>query len=134
MFSTLFNLYSYDKKDRITMSPSEIRHNVMGFIEQTGLDLQNLEKPKEQWMRDMKRNRTFCDYTFICAAANFFNRDIFILPVFYEDGWGNGMIPARSNKQNNRTPLYVLYYSDNWFYNGHFQSIRPIEEEPEFED
>ena len=118
------------------MSPSEIRQNVMGFIEETGLDLQNLEKPKELWMTEMKKDKTFCDYTFICAAAHFFHRDIFLLPVFYEDGWKNhnGMIPAWSNKQDKRTPLYVLYYSDNWFFNGHFQSIRRIEEEPEFED
>ena len=91
---------------------------------------------KAQWIRKMRRDKEFCDHAFLCSAAHVLERDIHILPVFVEDGHKNrkGTIIIKTNQTPKEAPLYVLYYSDDWFYNGHFQSILPIEDEPEFED
>ena len=91
---------------------------------------------KEEWIRKMRIDKTFCDHAFLCSAAHVLKRDIHILPVFVEDGHRNrnGTIIIETDQQPKEAPLYILHYSDDWFYNGHFQSIVRIEEEPEFED
>ena len=78
-------------------------------------------------------DKEFCDHAFLSCAAHVLKREIHILPVFVEDGHGNGMIVIETTRQPEAPPLYVLHYSDDWFYNGHFQSIIPIQEEPEYE-
>ena len=116
------------------MSAHELRQNIVGFIhENPNIELEALDQPKELWIRNMMTDKYFCDFPFLCAAAHFLSRDICLLPVFVEDAWQNNLMVIESNRENKRPPLYVLYYSDDWFYNGHFQSIRPIEEEPEFD-
>ena len=80
---------------------------------------------KEHWKRTMRKNGEYCDELFLCQAARSLNRNIYVLPFFEED-WHEEMIKTTDNPEPFPT-IYVLYYSETRFHNGHYQSIRRIE-------
>ena len=126
----IFFLFSLD------ITAYEFRQQILNGVEEDDdFDLAAFVN-KEEWIRKMRIDKEFCDHAFLSSAAHVLKREIHILPVFVEDGHRNrnGTIIIETNQQPKEAPLYVLHYSDDWFYNGHFQSIVPIEEEPEFED
>ena len=81
---------------------------------------------KEIWQQRMRQDHYFCDDIFIHQAANFLGRDIHLVPMFEQDGHVDGKIVIPSNATEKEPPIYMLMFPETRFYNGHYQSIRPL--------
>ena len=75
------------------------------------------------WFENMEKDGFWCDYPFLWLTANYFKKEIIVLPIHKEDGHGGtGQINTPPNVPTVGEPFYFLNYS-----NVHFQSIRPKE-------
>ena len=74
------------------------------------------------WLENMRKENTWCDNPFMWLAANYFKKEIIVLPIFEDDGHnGTDRITIKPNKPTVGEPFYFLNYS-----NIHFQSIFPL--------
>ena len=86
----------------------------------------------EDWYETMQQDGVHCDHYFQSLTADYLQRDIILVSALPQDGHderGEIVIESKTKGENNRTlgPLYLLYYHEGSFANGHFQSIRPSE-------
>merc|ERR1712018_768674 len=91
----------------------------------------------EEWRSGMAQEGTMGDQVILQAAANLFQRQIVILPVF----WSAAHLPSlgitlispssKTSKSPTKTStsssdaLFVQYYSESRFLTPHYQSVRP---------
>jgi len=87
----------------------------------------------EEWRSGMVQEGTMGDQVILQAAANLFQRQIVILPVF----WSAAHLPSLgitlispSSKTTSKTTtsssaLFLQYYSESRFLTPHYQSVRP---------
>ena len=83
----------------------------------------------DDWYENMQQDGVYCDYFFQSLTADYLQRNIILVSVLPQDGHdkrGEIVIESKS-KDNNKQDLYLLYYHEGSFHNGHFQSIRPLE-------
>ena len=86
----------------------------------------------EDWYETMQQDGVHCDHYFQSLTADYLQRDIILVSALPQDGHderGEIVIESKTKGENNKTlgPLYLLYYHEGSFANGHFQSIRPLE-------
>ena len=115
-------------------SPHDIRSMVvqqLALLEATGKITWPGHMSMEDWTNYMMNNGAYCDEVYLLLAAEVFNREIVLVPVFQEEGHDeNGFIkftPSSFLSCQMFSPFYLLYYSEAKFVIPHFQSIRPTE-------
>ena len=87
----------------------------------------------EEWRSLMVQEGTMGDQVILQTAANLFQRQIVILPVF----WSAAHLPSlgitlispssktMSKKTTSSSALFLQYYSESRFLTPHYQSVRP---------
>ena len=81
---------------------------------------------REVWSARMRNSGVFCDDIFLQVASNFLNRTLIFIPVFEDEGHNEkGEIRKNPAVDLGFEPFYILYYHENRFEVGHFQSLRP---------
>ena len=83
---------------------------------------------KNEWKSEMSGNGNFVDIMFLQVFSNIVQRKLIIIPVFRATGLKDTGVIEIEPKHEAGLPFYYLYYSDQRFRNGHYQSIRPIHE------
>ena len=84
---------------------------------------------KYDWKIEMDKTGSYVDTMFLQIFANIVKRRLVLVPVFKSSAHDNvtgltEIIPLLEAG----LPMYYLYYSDQKFLNGHYQSIRPSHE------
>merc|ERR1712088_911332 len=87
----------------------------------------------EEWRSGMAQEGTMGDQVILQAAANLFQRQIVILPVFWSaahlSSLGIALISPSSKTTKSpiktSTSLFLQYYSESRFLTPHYQSVRP---------
>ena len=84
---------------------------------------------KDDWKIEMDKTGSYVDTMFLQIFANIVKRRLVLVPVFKSSAHDNvtgltEIIPLLEAG----LPMYYLYYSDQKFLNGHYQSIRPSHE------
>ena len=135
-------LYSYDKKDgHVKRSMEKIdvqsfrkiicdfydKDEFVNILDEFNLPLTEYGMP-ENWKSIMQKNGQHCDNTFQQLTADYLQRDIVLISALFKDGHNErGEILIESHfKDITKQPLYLLYYHEGSFGQGHFQSIRPL--------
>ena len=78
----------------------------------------------EDWKQKMRQDRVYCDEIFQQLTADYFKRDLVLICAFQEDGYDQiGRIVKKCSFETTGPPLYLLYYNETRFAEGHFQSI-----------
>ena len=83
----------------------------------------------EDWYETMQQDGVHCDHYFQSLTADYLQRDIILVSALPQDGHderGEIVIESKT-KEEDKPNLYLLYYHEGSFANGHFQSIRPLE-------
>merc|ERR1711963_903343 len=87
----------------------------------------------EEWKMLMGQEGTMGDQVVLQVAANFFQRQIVILPVFWTaahlPSLGITLISPSSKSppktSSSRSALFLQYFSESRFLTPHYQSVRP---------
>merc|ERR1712107_782229 len=87
----------------------------------------------EEWKMLMGQEGTMGDQVVLQVAANFFQRQIVILPVFWSaahlPSLGITLISPSSKSppktSSSRSALFLQYFSESRFLTPHYQSVRP---------
>ena len=84
---------------------------------------------KDDWMTEINKKGSYVDTMLLQIFSNIVKRRLVLVPVFKSSAHDNvtgltEIIP----KLEAGLPMYYLYYSDQKFLNGHYQSIRPSHE------
>ena len=82
----------------------------------------DLGTPKS-WMENMANNGVWVDEIFLCIAANFFNKNIVIIPMDPNSAHHAKLYSLLDSFHGGSgEPLFMLYYEE-WRGCGHYQSI-----------
>ena len=123
--------YDYDqpeqwKKEKLDVTT--FRNIIVSLVNDRPDLVTNYNLP-EDWCENMQRDGVYCDHFFQCLTADHLQRNIILVSVLPRDGHderGEIVIESKT-KDANKEDLYLLYYHEGSFPNGHFQSIRPLE-------
>ena len=130
----MYVFYSYDCEDQLeqwrrkNLDVGTFRKIIVSLLNDHPDMVANYDMPPD-WYEKMQIGGTHCDYFFQSLTADYLHRNIILVSVLPQDGHdkrGEIVIESKS-KDNNKQDLYLLYYHEGSFHNGHFQSIRPLE-------
>merc|ERR1712165_234103 len=138
MFHALLDQLRFHKVPSIAASHSQLRAKLVQAAFNS-VKAGKLTWPEgesvEEWRSGMAQEGTMGDQVILQAAANLFQRQIVILPVFWSaahlPSLGITLIsPSSKNissptKTTGSSALFLQYYSESRFLTPHYQSVRP---------
>ena len=127
----IFYSYDYDQPEQWEKEKLDVAtfRNIIVSLVNDRPDLVTNYNLPEDWHENMQRDGVYCDHFFQSLTADHLQRNIVLVSVLPRDGHDErGEIVIESKyKDENKEDLYLLYYHEGSFLNGHFQSIRPLE-------
>ena len=128
----LFHSYDYEDEpeqwNKEKLDIATFRNIIVSLVNDCPDLVTNYNLP-EDWYEKMQRDGVHCDNFFQSLTADYLERDIILVSALPRDGHderGEIVIHSKSKDQN-KPNMYLLYYHEGTFANGHFQSIRPLE-------
>ena len=127
----MFYSYDYDQPEQWRKEKLDVatfRNIIVSHVNDRP-DLVTDYNLPEDWHEKMQRDGVHCDHFFQSLTADHLERDIVLVSAIPRDGHDErGEIVIHSKSKDQSKPnLYLLYYHEGTFANGHFQSIRPLE-------